>query len=189
MSIRYRYGQYYIRKVVKDEDGVRHWLERGPYRTEEAAKRASRHISILYRPKADPILTDLVVSRIFDRFKNTPYYHILLLGYNYGVPLKAAYEVAGDDLEGSMIKISGKIIELDLEASRALHERVSKLLTIQLAMKHKIYDKLYLAVSDKTGKRLSLYSMNYVTKVIRMEICPNWTYEKFRKIYTLHNEG
>ena len=182
MAVRYRYGAWRVRQVARDEDGKRHWLERGPYSTKEAALIADKHMRLTYKPKSDPILTDLVVSRIFDRFPSTtPYRYILMLGYFHGVSLKDAYKVSEEDVDGSLIKISGKTIELEFEAARAIHERIKQLIDIQLPMKHKTYDKLYLAVSNTTGKRLSIWSMQYVTKVIRMEICPNWSYEKFRK--------
>lgn len=189
MSVRYRYGSWRIRKVVKDENGKRHWLERGPYRTKEEALLCEPYVHFTYIPTPEFKITEDMVKAIFQMYPpSSPYYVPLILGYKYGVPLEDAYKVSERDLDGDTLKVSGRIIELDYEAARGLKRRISMLIDIRMQLRHKTYDRLYLVVDNLTGKRLSIYSMTNVQKKIRKTICPGWTFDKFRKNFISHNE-
>lgn len=114
-------------------------------------------------------------SIIFSRFPETSTAHIPLhLIYYYGVSIEEAYYISMNDLD--LANGYWKDIKLNIDTVKLLKRQISRIVAAQIIF-HYSTDKL--VINLQTGKQISPYQVDYITKVIRREIDPLWSIKRF----------
>ena len=118
---------------------------------------------------------------IFERFPETSTAHIPLhLIYYYGVSVEEAYYVSTKDLD--LKNGYWKDRKLSQDTVKLLKRQINRINSLSIIFRYST-DKL--VINLQTGKQISPYQIDYITKVIRREIDPLWSIKWFsQKIQT-----
>lgn len=157
MSIRIKNNHLYFRKSIT-VDGKRHYLER-------------REPSFDYTPKQELVdISKEQVEAIFKRFQEPHTAFIPLhLVYHYGIEPVDVYEASrGQEWPFKLLPETVRIF--------ARHE--DRILQLSRAYGYSPSDKL--VVNLRTGKPISHYQTDYVSKVIRRDINPSWNWSRWK---------
>ena len=114
-------------------------------------------------------LSESTVVMVFKRFSepHTAFLPLYLV-YSLSVDPKVVYEAKMGDFEG-----------LSIDADRVLRRHKNRITQSRLLFLHtEISD--YLMVDYRTGKRISYHQMYYISRAIRREIDPEWSWRKWR---------
>ena len=157
MSIRIRNNHLYFRKSIT-VNGKKHYLER-------------RDPEFEYKPKPEQIdISKDQIEAIFKRFQEPHTAFIPLhLVYHYGIEPEAVYEAPrGQEWPFKLLPETVRIF-------RRNEQRIEQLSRVYGYLPS---DKL--VINLRTGKPISHYQMGYVSKVIRRDINPSWSWERWK---------
>lgn len=156
-SFRFRSGHLYFRKSIT-VNGKKHYLER-------------KNPEFEYKPKPEQIdISKDQIEAIFKRFREPHTAFIPLhLVYYYGIDPKDVYEASrGQEWPFKLLPETKRIF-------RRNEERIEQLSRIYGYLPS---DKL--VINLRTGKPISHYQMGYVSKVIRRDINPSWSWGRWK---------
>lgn len=135
--------------------------------------------SFFHHKRQKPPITEITkeqVELIFQRFPEPHTAFIPLhMVYFYGMDPKAVYELCRGHMEG--------IIFLP-ETIRILQRQEDRIKKLSTAYGYIPSDKL--VVNLRTGRPVSHYQTDYISKVIRRDINPSWSWERWKsqKLHT-----
>lgn len=126
----------------------------------------------LNRPPKPPVtdISNEQVEAIFERFREPHTAFIPLhLVYYYGIDKEAVYEASrGQEWPFKLLPETARILQRH-------EDRIKQLMTVY----HYIpSDKL--VINLRTGQPISHYQTDYISKVIRRDINPSWSWERWR---------
>lgn len=180
-SVRFRNDKYYYRATIRDQNGTQHWIEHGSFDTYEEALSAGNFAYPRKRKNRTLSCTSHVVDLVFERFpKNHPAYIPLKFIYYYDLTPKEVYniKIRDIDLSNSIFIVDEKEYVLSEEMITIVSNHIDKILKNRMTF---LCDNSgYLNVYFPSGKRVLYYQMDYVTKVLRREVNPNWNWRDFR---------
>lgn len=176
-SVRERNGRFYFRVTIR-QNGKYKYIERGSFATYEEAYLQGNKLYPAKRRKKNLTVTDHLADLIFKKYpEGSEQFLPLFLIYYLGASVEEAYSISEEEINFKERRwLSYK---LDDESLRILKRHIKKLEALQIPLRYKVYEKRYLVVRIKTGKRISPYQMDYITKCIRREINPEWNPKQF----------
>lgn len=149
MSVRIRNEKLYFRKTVTDENGSRHWLERS------------------YPFPEKPVLF-LCSEAVFNRFPEPSTAFLpLYLTYYLSITPEAVYEAKRGDYDG----IKGNV-------DKALARHYRRVQQARMLYLHEEFSD-YLVIDLRTGKRISHYQKNYISRVLKRDVDSNWSWKNW----------
>lgn len=178
-SVRCKNGRYYYRVSKKIGDK---WMsiERGSFATYDEAFIAGCKAFPSQRRKKLIHINNHIEEIIFAKYpEETEAFLPLFLIRRCHVTPKEVYNLCEEDLDLTIGTWND--IFLDDETIRILRRHLDKINSIHLSLQHINYDKNYLIVHFKNGKKISPNQIKYITKCIRKEINPEWNWKDWSR--------
>ena len=175
--IRRRGNRYYWRCTIRDQNGKRHWIERGGYDSYEEA------VAAIKVPKAEELvipfeMTEHLAEMIFARFPEKHPAHIpLKLMYYTGCTLEEAYDIRIDDVDFENERWKDK--DIGLELTNLLRRQLNRILQARIIFLYPDSPK-YFNIYFSSGKKVDKSQIYYITHVIRKELNPGWRRDAFK---------
>ena len=129
--------------------------------------------SFFHRTRIKPPITEITKEQVEAIFKRFPEPHTafipLHMVYFYGVDPKAVYELRrGQECAFKLLP----------ETVRILQRQEDRIKNLSRVYGYIPSDKL--VINLKTGQPVSHYQTDYISKVIRRDINPSWSWERWR---------